>query len=146
MPTSVDSPGGFATGAPRLLLRAEGALVAVAAIVLFRHAGGRWGFFALFFLVPDVSMLGYLAGPRVGAAVYNGVHSYLAPGAAAAAGLAFPAVLPLAATWLAHIGFDRMLGYGLKYATAFGDTHLGRKPIAHEARPASGQLRPGDVP
>ena len=28
--------------------------------------------------------------------------------------------------WLAHIGFDRTLGYGLKCPTAFKDTHLQR--------------------
>ena len=32
----------------------------------------------------------------------------------------------LALIWIAHIGLDRALGYGLKYATGFGDTHLGR--------------------
>jgi hypothetical protein len=32
---------------------------------------------------------------------------------------------------LAHVGMDRAVGYGLKYPTAFGRTHLGvvgRKP------------------
>jgi hypothetical protein len=85
--------------------------------------------FALFFLVPDLSMLGYLAGRRVGAACYNAGHSYLGPAALCAAGAALNAhgVLLAASIWAAHIGFDRMLGYGLKYGTGFGDTHLGRR-------------------
>ncbi len=32
----------------------------------------------------------------------------------------------LALVWFAHIGFDRMVGYGLKYPTDFFDTHLRR--------------------
>lgn len=146
MASAFETGRGFATGTPRLLLRAEGALVAVAAIVLFRHSGGHWGFFFLLFLAPDLSMLGYLAGPRVGAAVYNGVHSYLVPGTVAALGLAYPAVVPLAATWIAHIGLDRALGYGLKYASGFGDTHLGRKARAAETEATRRQAHSGVAP
>lgn len=71
-------------------------------------------------------MLGYLVDRRAGAAAYNAAHGYLAPVALALAGVAYPALLPLAAIWVAHVGFDRMLGYGLKYPTAFADTHLGQ--------------------
>lgn len=124
-PRTTDLPGGV-TGAPRLLLRAEGALVLVAAVVAFRSLGGSWAVFAALFLVPDLSLFGYLVGRRAGAIAYNTAHSYLAPGALALTGIWFPAVLPFAAIWVAHVGFDRMLGYGLKYASAFGDTHLGR--------------------
>jgi hypothetical protein len=117
---------GGVTGGPRFLLRLEGALVVAASLVAYAHLGGRWGLFAVLFLLPDLSMLGYLVSHRVGAVAYNAAHSYLAPAALAFAGLAYPALLPLAAIWAAHVGFDRMLGYGLKYASAFGDTHLGR--------------------
>jgi hypothetical protein len=34
--------------------------------------------------------------------------------------------LSLATIWIAHIGFDRALGYGLKYGSGFTHTHLGR--------------------
>ena len=81
------------------------------------------------FLVPDVSMLGYLVGPRVGAGSYNAGHSYVGPALVALLGVSlYVHVLLLGACiWAAHVGFDRMLGYGLKYATGFGDTHLGRR-------------------
>jgi hypothetical protein len=130
VPATISS-GAFArgvVGAPRLVLRVEAALVLVASLLAYRHLGGSWGWFAALFLLPDLSMLGYLAGPRVGAAAYNTAHSYLAPALLAAASLALgaPSLLLGAAIWTAHIGFDRMLGYGLKYGTAFGDTHLGR--------------------
>ncbi len=118
------APQGVVLGAPAVLLRSEGALVLVAAVVGYHHLGGSWWLFAALFLAPDLSMLGYLGGPRVGAACYNLVHTYLAPGALALVGAVVPAVLPVAMIWFAHLGFDRLLGYGLKYPTAFGDTHL----------------------
>ena len=105
----------------RTLLRLESLAAFVAAIALYRHAGGTWPMFAALFLVPDLSMLAYLANPRAGALAYNAAHSYVGPALLALAGQ-----LPLAALWAAHVGFDRALGYGLKHATAFTDTHLGR--------------------
>jgi hypothetical protein len=82
----------------------------------------------MLFLVPDLSFLGYLAGARTGAIVYNAVHSYIAPMVVITSGfaLASPLVLSIAMIWLAHIGIDRALGYGLKYNAGFGFTHLGR--------------------
>lgn len=130
-----EAGGGVVHGAPRLLLRLEGAAVLAAASVAYAQVGGGWGLFALLFLAPDLSMLGYLAGRRAGAAVYNLGHSYLAPGALGAAGLALelPMLMSIALIWVAHIGFDRAVGYGLKYATAFKHTHLGL-PFARRAR------------
>ncbi len=49
----------------------------------------------------------------------------MAPGALALIGAIVPSMLPEAVIWFAHLGFDRLLGYGLKYPTTFGDTHLG---------------------
>ena len=74
------------------------------------------------------TMLGFLAGKRVGAAAYNLGHSYLSPALLGASGVALsqPLAVALALVWVAHIGFDRLLGYGLKYPTGFADTHLGR--------------------
>lgn len=127
-PLACEGSVGVAKGMPRALLRLEGALVLGAALLAYAHLGGSWGWFAALFLLPDLSMLGYLAGPRVGAATYNAAHSHLAPALLAAASFALnsPALLLGAAIWVGHIGFDRMLGYGLKYETAFGETHLGR--------------------
>jgi hypothetical protein len=113
------------TGAPRAWLRAEGLAVMLLAAWLYARGGHSWGLFALLFLAPDISFAGYLAGPRVGATAYNVLHSYVGPAAAAALALATGRPATLALIWAAHIGFDRMLGYGLKYPTAFGDTHLG---------------------
>ena len=124
---TVGQAQGFATGAPRMILRLEGAAVLAASVAGYAALGGGWGMFALLFLAPDLSMLGYFGGRRLGAAAYNLGHSYASPAilAACGLGLAQPQLLPLALIWCAHIGFDRLLGYGLKYADAFGHTHLG---------------------
>ena len=118
---------GLVTGGVRLLLRLEGGAAFAAALAVYAHHGFSWPALAILFLAPDVAMLGYFAGPRAGAAVYNIAHTYVLALALAAAG--FFGGAPFAAAggliWIAHIGFDRTLGYGLKYPTAFGDTHLG---------------------
>lgn len=115
-----------ATGGVRWMLRAEGAALLLAACVLYGVTGASWWIFAVAFLAPDLSMLGYLAGPRPGALVYNAAHATAGPLLLGLAGvLAAPALLPAALIWLAHIGFDRALGYGLKYASGFRATHLG---------------------
>ena len=111
---------------PAILLRLEGAALLVAAVVLYREHGASWLLFAVLLLAPDLSMLGYLAGPRIGAAIYNVAHSYVGPLVLAAAMLSLGAGVTLALVWAAHIGFDRALGYGLKYPTRFQDTHLAR--------------------
>ena len=115
-------------GIPRVLLRAEGAALLAAAAILYAKTGAPWWLFAILFLAPDLSFLGYLAGSGVGAATYNAMHTTVAPLVLAMAGLLSQgdALLPLALIWLAHIGFDRVLGYGLKYGAGFGFTHLGR--------------------
>lgn len=119
---------GAVAGGPRWLLRLEGLVVFAAALIAYRHTGAGWDLFALAMLAPDLSMLGYLGGARAGAVLYNAVHSYLAPALLGAAGwwLAAPLATSLALIWIAHIGIDRALGYGLKYAGGFGLTHLGR--------------------
>ncbi|MGA7841353.1 MAG: DUF4260 domain-containing protein [Candidatus Acidiferrales bacterium] len=111
---------------PRWLLHLEGACVFTLTLVLYRAGHFHWWLFALLLLTPDLSMLGYLANAKIGAAAYNLVHTSAVPilllGVATVAPL--PAVEPYALIWLAHIGMDRMLGYGLKYPTRFRDTHL----------------------
>lgn len=117
---------GHATGGVAWLLRAEGLCLLTAAVQLYARSGSDWRLFAALFLVPDLSFLAYLAGPRAGAAVYNCAHSLIGPLALAGIGLAAGSALPIALIWTAHIGFDRALGYGLKYADGFSHTHLGR--------------------
>ena len=118
---------GETTGGVRLLLKLEGFCVLVTALLAYSRFGMGWGTFALFFLTPDVSFLGYLAGPKTGAISYNMAHSYIGAIACMAIGIFLPAptVLCIGIIWCAHIGFDRALGYGLKYSAGFGYTHLG---------------------
>ncbi len=116
------------TGALRALLRAEGMAEFLLLILLYERVGGPWWLFAMLFLTPDLSFLAYLAGARVGAVAYNAVHAVVAPALLGAAALVvgWPLGVSLALIWAAHIQIDRALGYGLKYASGFGDTHLGR--------------------
>ena len=121
---------------PLLLLRLEGAAAFGGLLAAYGWNDRPGWLFAVLFFVPDVSMVAYLAGARLGAAVYNFCHSTIGPLLLGAVGiLVGDAVLPwLSVIWAAHIGFDRMLGYGLKYTTGFKDTHLG---AASAAEPAS---------
>ena len=111
-----------------LLLRLEGLAVAAVTALLYARTGASWWLFAALWLAPDLSILGYLAGPCRGARIYNAIHTYVGPAALAVSGLLFQVqvALPFALVWANHIGVDRLLGYGLKYADGFGYTHLGR--------------------
>ncbi|MGW2625400.1 DUF4260 family protein [Micromonospora taraxaci] len=117
---------------PVAVQRVEGLAVATLAVVVTVTVGYAWWSLLALFLVFDLSMLGYLRGPRLGAFCYNLAHSYTVPAvlgavAVAAAGLGEPigwlGVLALA--WGFHIAVDRGLGYGLKTAEGFEHTHLG---------------------
>ncbi|MFD1883859.1 DUF4260 domain-containing protein [Paracoccus pacificus] len=114
----------------RVWQQAEGAGVAVAGlgIAALTSPGWGWWLWILILLAPDLTMLGYLAGPRVGAVTYNLGHIYALPLLLAVAGVAIGATVLLAigGVWLAHVGIDRMLGYGLKLPSGFQDTHMGR--------------------
>jgi len=119
----------------RTLLRLEALALLLAALALYARIGNDWWLFAKLFLIPDVSFAAYLFGPRIGAIGYNAMHSTTGPIALGAAALALnqPIGLAIALIWLAHVGFDRALGYGLKYPTGFSDTHLGRIGRKQEA-------------
>ena len=128
---------GVPTGAPLLLLRAEGLAALAGATLAYGALGGSWWLYGGLLLAPDLAMLGYLAGPRWGAAAYNAAHTTLAPLALGlAAWLAGSSLLGgLALIWAAHIGMDRAVGYGLKYASGFKATHLSVTPSPAPARP-----------
>ena len=113
---------------PAALLRVEGVALLALSVLLYRLNGGSWLLFGVLLLAPDLSMLGYIAGPRVGAAIYNAFHTYAVPAVVGALGMIFasPSMVAVALIWSAHIGMDRTLGYGLKYPSSFKDTHLER--------------------
>jgi hypothetical protein len=120
---------GTVSGGVRILLRLEGLTLLAGMTLLYGFWGGPWWLYAVLFLAPpDLSFLAYLAGPKIGAWVYNAAHSTIIPMGMLTAGFGFapPLLLSIALIWLAHIGFDRALGYGLKYQAGFGFTHLGR--------------------
>ena len=112
-----------------------GALALASAYIYFTNHLSLWWFLGLWFAI-DLSMMGYVISPKVGSLTYNLGHSLIAPAAILAAWYitGTPYLLALGLTWLNHIGVDRALGYGLKHATGFGDTHLGHigkpKPAA----------------
>jgi hypothetical protein len=126
-PASAETTGAV-TGGLRTLLRLEGLTLFAGMTLLYAVWGGSWWIYVILFLAPDLSFVAYLADARTGAIIYNAAHSYMAPMTLMVTGLALasPLVLSIAMIWLAHIGFDRTLGYGLKYSAGFGFTHLGR--------------------
>jgi hypothetical protein len=119
---------GNVKGGVRMILRLEGLAILIAALAAYSKFGSGWATFAILFLTPDLSFLGYLIGARTGAVAYNSAHSYIGATACLAASLLFsiPVFLNIGLIWCAHIGFDRALGYGLKYQAGFSFTHLGQ--------------------
>ncbi|BCG68850.1 hypothetical protein MesoLj113a_00080 [Mesorhizobium sp. 113-1-2] len=111
-----------------LIIRFEWAAVAAVAVVFYASSGVSWWLFAVLILAPDLSMFGYLGGPRIGAIAYNALHILIVPVLLLLVGyLSSHAVaIAVALIWIAHIAIDRALGYGLKLSTGFQDTHLGR--------------------
>lgn len=108
------------------LLRLEGLAIGLAAIAAYAILEKSWTLFAILILAPDVAIAGYAFGRRIGAIVYNATHSYLGPAAVGAtswyAGWSGAAAQVL--IWIAHIGLDRAIGYGLKDRSGFKATHL----------------------
>lgn len=116
-----------------LVQRLENGAILIAIVLAFIAAGYPWWLLLATFLLFDLSALGYLAGPRVGAVLYNAVHDYVGPALLAAAfavvvlaGGSAPILVIVAGCWAFHVAADRALGYGLKTTEGFGHTHLGR--------------------
>jgi Domain of unknown function (DUF4260) len=125
-----EAASGTYTGLPAsvlYILRSEGLAIAAVTAILYARSGASWWVFAVLWLVPDLSMLGYLAGPFWGARIYNAIHAYATPVTLAICALILraDALVPIALIWTNHIAVDRLLGYGLKYPSKFGWTHLG---------------------
>ena len=125
---------GQVRGGVRLLIRLEGLALFLTATAAWALAGGGLWPYLLLFFAPDLGLPAYRVGARIGAVAYNTLHSLLLPLALIGTDLALrlagneaPRMVLLAGLLLlAHAGFDRALGYGLKYASGFADTHLGR--------------------
>jgi hypothetical protein len=113
---------------PALLLRAEGLALGAGALAVYADTGQSWLLFILLILAPDVAIAAYLAGRRLGAATYNLAHNLAFAIVLATVGVVadVDGAIAVALVWSAHVGFDRVLGYGLKYPTSFQDTHLDR--------------------
>src|SRR5258705_2035241 len=126
--TACTENAGAVTGGVRTLLRLEGLTLFAGMTLLYAVWDGSWLGYGILVLAPELSFSAYLAGAKPGGIVYNAAHSYMAPVSLMVAGFALSSPLPLsiALIWLAHIGIDRALGYGLKYSAGFGFTHLGR--------------------
>ncbi|UWZ85893.1 DUF4260 domain-containing protein [Occallatibacter riparius] len=119
------------------ILRSEGLATAALTAILYSRTGASWWIFVVLWLVPDLSMLGYFAGPYWGSRIYNAVHAYTLPATLALCALLVrnDTLIPFALIWANHIAVDRVLGYGLKYPSKFGWTHLGA--VGRETKPTT---------
>ena len=111
----------------KILLKLESLALWGLSAFLFAHLGYAWWWYALLFFAPDISMLGYLAGPRIGAMIYNVVHHQAVSIGFYVLGfsLGIPLLQLTGVILFGHSNMDRLFGYGLKYADSFQNTHLG---------------------
>jgi len=119
---------GTRLGPVAILLRLEGAALLLLGLLGYALTHDGWLLLVAMFLAPDLCFVGYLAGPRWGSVAYNAVHTTTLPAILVAYGLlsSLPLAVSLGSIWIAHIGLDRLIGYGLKYASGFKATHLKR--------------------
>ncbi|WP_422123465.1 DUF4260 domain-containing protein [Planococcus sp. X10-3] len=112
----------------KILLHLEGLGVLLFSLYFYSYFQFSWVLFILLILAPDVSMIGYLFNNRIGAILYNVVHTYSLAIFIIACGMFFSSQITLAIGLIlaSHIGMDRMFGFGLKYPTNFKDSHLNR--------------------
>lgn len=110
------------------LLKLEELFLFGLSLLLFSELDYSWWWYALLFFAPDLSMVGYVANPRVGSWTYNLIHHKGLAVALYSLGylLSIPWLMFAGTLLLGHSSFDRVLGYGLKYPDSFQNTHLGR--------------------
>lgn len=113
---------------PRILLSLEGLTVFISSLLMYEFIGGNWWLFAGLLLAPDLVFIIYMLDKPIGIIAYNLMHTYIFPVMLGVGALlsGWQLGLILSIIWLAHIGMDRIIGYGLKYQTGFKDTHLNR--------------------
>lgn len=111
-----------------LILRLEGGAILLVSLGVYAHIGASWWLFLGLVLAPDLALLGYLRDERTGAWTYNAAHTYLGPALVGAIGYfaGWPILVAASVIWVAHIGVDRLFGFGLKYPTSRHDNHLTR--------------------
>lgn len=111
---------------PKLFLHIEGLAVFILSLYVYSQYQFNWILFVALLFVPDLAMLGYLISPKHGSVIYNAFHTYTIAITVLFIGLLLPSpiILSIGIIWLAHIGMDRLFGFGLKYPTAFKDTHF----------------------
>ena len=110
-----------------LITLEEAAFFFIALLAFHLQSSYAWWMFPAFLLLPDLSMIGYVAGPKTGAYVYNIVHHRAVAFVIYCIGwmIHSEAILFTGIILFAHSSMDRVFGYGLKYLTGFKDTHLG---------------------
>lgn len=110
----------------KLVLQLEGAAIFILATALYASFDMSWWFYAALILAPDLAMIGYAFGAKIGTFCYNMAHNYILPVGLALAGLQFDqmTLISIALIWFAHIGADRLLQYGLKFTSGFKHTHI----------------------
>lgn len=110
------------------LLKIEQLTILILCLLFFYHLQYNWWWFIGLFFVPDISMVGYAVNHKVGGIFYNILHHKSLPIVVLILGylMSESVVLMIGTIWLAHISFDRMLGYGLKHLDHFQNTHLGK--------------------
>ncbi|MBN8208135.1 DUF4260 domain-containing protein [Bacillus sp. NTK071] len=108
------------------ILHIEGLIVLLVSVYFYAHLDASWWLFFLCLLVPDISMLGYIFNNATGSIIYNIGHTYIIPLLLVILSLILKQdlMMILSLIWIAHIGMDRTIGYGLKYPNNFKDTHL----------------------
>ena len=110
----------------KIILQIEGMAVLFLSVYFYFNMGYSWILFLILLLSPDISMLGYLKDNKFGAMLYNVFHTYFIPIGIIIFGIWVhnDFLLMLSLIWVAHIGMDRMVGFGLKYPTHFKDAHF----------------------
>lgn len=110
----------------KIILHIEGFFVFALSVYFYMTLEFSWVLFFLLLLAPDIAMLGYLINSKIGAIIYNLFHTYTISLIIVFLGIIFslPTILAIGLIWTAHIGMDRMVGYGLKYPTSFKENHL----------------------
>lgn len=110
----------------RIILKLEGLAVFLACLYFYSKLDASWLLFVLLWLLPDISMVGYLKNTKLGAISYNLVHNYILALVVIVIGLLQSSdfTILLGIILASHIGLDRFFGYGLKYVDNFKHTHI----------------------